>query len=386
MKLDSFYKGIDLYRKEKIVYAHFLKPHRTLTTCRNNGGVREDLNYLINHQACEPSKHTGTDLCEVITKDPARYLRRITTKAGITSSRVAILNTAANMNNCAIERVRFRDLEVIAVCTAGVSSNAGRAGDPAAYHQTAKGIEKLGPASPAAGTINSMLFINQELTAGTLVSAATVATEAKTSILHELSTPSRYSNGLATGTGTDQIGIAAQIGAAVLHVDANKHSKLGELIGQAVRDALRKALNLQCGMTPDSRRSSIVQLERFGETQQRFTQAVTQALPATASTLFTNNFLAVNHDPITVAAVQACVHIKDQIDWGVLPESCAKESLLYQAALIARAVSGKSLAPEDFLTDWPDTEPAASNDHFLDLIHQAFARGFIMKWQDRFED
>jgi hypothetical protein len=75
MKLDSFYKGIDLYRKEKIVYAHFLKPHRTLTTCRNNGGVRENLNYLINHQACEPSKHTGTDLCEVITKDPARYLR-----------------------------------------------------------------------------------------------------------------------------------------------------------------------------------------------------------------------------------------------------------------------------------------------------------------------
>ncbi len=385
MKLDTFYSGADLYRKEKIVYAHFLKPHRILSTCRSNGGVREDLDYLINHQACEPSQHTGTDLCEVAMLEPLRYLKRITSKAGIESERVAILHTAANMNNTAIEHDDFDELEVIAVCTAGVS-NAGRAGDPASYHQGPDGIKKLAFSPPPAGTINTIVFINEELTAGTLLVAATVATEAKTSILQELRIPSHYSDGLATGTGTDQIAIAAQLGTAVVHTDANKHSKLGELIGQTVRGALKQALNLQCGITADSRRSSILQLERFGETRERFTQAVSNALPPEMSALLANNFLSVNHDPIIVAAVQACIHIKDQLTWGILPPSCAKDSLFYQAALIVHSVSGKSLTPETFLNDWSAINPTVSNETFLELIHQAFACGFALKWQGRFED
>ncbi len=386
MKLDTFYNAVDLYRKEKIVYAHFLQPHRVLSTSRLNGGTHEGLDYLINHQSCEPRKHTGTDLFEVAVQDPARYMKRITSKAGIETEKAAILNTAANMNNAAIERATFNGLEVVAVCTAGVGSNAGRAGDPASYQQTANGIESLGKPTPQAGTIITMLFINQELTPGALVIAATVATEAKSAVLHELTTPSRYGGGIATGTGTDQIGIATQIGTEVCHNDANKHSKLGELIGTAVRGALRQALNLQCGMTPDSRRSSILQLERFGETQATFTQAIAERLPESLQTLFTDNFLSVNHDPVTVGAVQACVHLKDQITWGVLPAGCAKDSLLYQAGLIARAVSGKQIAPETFLSEWDIGDLAHSNSAFLQLIHQAFAHGFSMKWQGRFED
>ena len=386
MKLDTLYNAVDLYRKEKVVYAHFLKPHRVLSTSRLNGGVHEGLDYLINHQSCEPRKHTDTDLVEVYVKDPPRYMKRITSKAGIETTNAAILSTAANMNNAAIQRAAFNGLEVVAICTAGVGGNAGRAGDPASYEQTADGVKSLGTPTPPAGTIISMLFINQELSPGALLIAATVATEAKSAVLHELTTPSRYSGSLATGTGTDQIGIAAQLGTEVVHHDANKHSKLGELIGQAMEGALRQALNLQCGMTPDSRRSSIIQLERFGDTQERFIEDISSRLPESLQTLFTDNFLAINHDPVTVGAVQACVHVKDQITWGVLPESCAKDSLLYQTGLIARAVCGKALAPETFLTDWNTGDLAHSNDDFLQLIHQAFATGFAIKWQGRFED
>lgn len=386
MKLDTFYNTVDLYRKEKIVYAHFLKPHRVLSTSRMHGGTQEGLDYLINHQSCEPRKHIDNDLFVAI-KDPERYTKRITSKADIESTKAAILNTAANMNNAAIERVEFNGLEVIAVCTAGVGSNAGCAGDPASYQQTVNGIESLGATpTPQAGTIITMLFINQELTPGALVIASTVATEAKTAVLHELTTPSRYSGGIATGTGTDQIGIASQMGTEVIHNDANKHCKLGELIGTAMRGALAQALNLQCGMTPDSRRSSIIQLERFGESQTRFTEAVASRLPENLQTLFTDNFLAINHDPVTVGTVQACVHLKDQITWGVLPASCAKDSLLYQAGLIARAVSGKPITPETFLEQWQVGDLANNNDAFCELIHQAFAHGFALKWQGRFED
>jgi adenosylcobinamide amidohydrolase len=348
--------------------------------------VHEGLDYLINHQSCEPRKHIDTDLVEVYVKDPPRYMKRITSKAGIETTNAAILSTAANMNNAAIQRAAFNGLEVIAICTAGVGGNAGRAGDPASYEQTADGVQSLGTPTPPAGTIISMLFINQELSPGALLIAATVATEAKSAVLHELATPSRYSGGLATGTGTDQIGIAAQLGTEVVHHDANKHSKLGELIGQAMEGALRQALNLQCGMTPDSRRSSIVQLERFGDTQERFIEAIASRLPEAARSLFTDNFLAINHDPVTVGTVQACIHIKDQITWGVLPVSCAKDSLLYQAGLIARAVSGKRIHPETFLQGWQVGDLAHSNDDFLQLIHQAFAEGFALKWQGRFED
>lgn len=386
MKLDSFYNGVDLYRKEKIVYAHFIKPHRVLSTCRVNGGTQESLEYLINHQCCEPRRHSDTDLFEVAVQDPARYLKRITSKAGIAGERAAIMNTAANMNNAAIEQISFNGLEVVAICTAGVGTNAGRAGDPASYQQTSQGVESFGQPAPKAGTIITMVLINQELTPGALVIAATVATEAKSALLAELTTPSRYSQGIATGTGTDQIGIAAQLGSEVCHHDANKHSKLGELIGLAVRGALQQALNLQCGMTPDSRRSSIVHLERYGETQANFIQAVSAELPENLQPLFRENFLAINHDPVTVGTVQACLHLKDQINWGVLPASCAKDSLLYQAGLIARAVSGKAIAPESFLQHWTVGDLARSNPDLLQLIHQAFAHGFIKKWQGRFQD
>ena len=386
MKLHSFYGGVDLYRKEKIFYGHFQKPHRCLSTSRVNGGMHEDLEYMINHQSCEPVKHGGTDLFDVAVNEPERYLKRITSKAGIHSDRATLLNTAANMNNAAIEHCHFEGLEVVAVCTAGVGSNAGRAGDPASYHQTATGIRGLGTPTPKAGTIISMLFINEELTPGALVIAATVATEAKSALLQELCAPSCYSKGIATGTGTDQIGVASMMGSPVCHGDANKHSKLGELIALATRGALLKALNLQSGMTPDSRRSSLLQLQRFGETEDSFENSVAAQLDPQNATLFKNNFLPVNHDPVTVAAVQACVHVKDQIDWGVLPESCANDTLFYQASLIARAVSGKTMDPALFLENGSMNEPANADGSFLSLIHKAFATGFSMKWQGRYED
>ena len=66
---------------------------------------------------------------------------------------------------------------------------------------------------------------------GTLLEAFMTATEAKTVALNNLKIPSQYSNGYATGTGTDGLAIFSNLESETFLTNAGKHSKLGELIG-----------------------------------------------------------------------------------------------------------------------------------------------------------
>ncbi len=386
MVIGRLYEAVELTREEKIFYAEFLRPHRLLSSCRVNGGLREDLRYVYNHQSCEPSGHVGTDLCAVAVGEPERYQRRICSKAGIEPEKAAGLGTAANMNNAALATERYEGLEVTAVATAGVGSNGGRAGDPASYAQTVEGPKSLGTPAPLAGTINFLVFINEELTSGALVVAATLVAEAKASVLQELSAGSRYSDGIATGTGTDQVCIASLLGTALRHTDANKHSKLGELIGRATRAALQQALSLQSGLTPDARRSCVAALQRFGESQAGFVGGVKGLLPEESRALFEANFLSVNHDPVTVASVLAMAHLRDQFAWRVLPETSWPEVMLAQACQLARAVSGKRIDDGLFRDGLAELALGGGNQGFLELVRRAVAYGFARKWEGRYED
>ncbi|EDY83294.1 Adenosylcobinamide amidohydrolase domain protein [Verrucomicrobiia bacterium DG1235] len=386
MIIGDYYGAVELHREEKIVFAKFLAPHRVLSTCRLNGGLREDLDTLYNHQSCEPRAHTGLDLCHVAVKEPERYQKRIAGKAGIDFSKSASLGTAANVNNAAVAVELFEGLKVVAVTTAGVGGNGGRAGDPASYYQSENGVVIIDRAPPQAGTINTMLLISEELSPGAMVVASTLMAEAKASVLQELMAPSRYSEGIATGTGTDQVGIASLLGTRIRHTDANKHSKLGELIGKAVRRSLQEALNLQSGLTPDSRRSSVAQLARFGETEESFIDGVRDRLVEDVGDLFEANFLSANHDPVTVAAVQALVHVRDQFVWGVSPIGCIHEIMIGHAALLASAVSGKEIGREAMREELGGYEAAVESESLIELVRRSFAIGYGMKWMGRFED
>lgn len=386
MKLGRYYEGLELHRLEKIVYGRLLTEHRVLSTCRLNGGLREDIEYVYNHQSCEPRSHTENDLCEVAVGDPARYQKRIASKAGLPFEKCVSLGTAANMNNTAISVQQFDDLCVVAATTAGVGTNGGRAGDPASYFQSEKGAVIIGRTPPQAGTINTLLFVSEEMTPGAMLVAATVMAEAKSSVLQELMAPSRYGEGIATGTGTDQIAIACQKNTRIRHTDANKHSKLGELIGVAVRESLKEALNLQSGLTPDSRRSSVVQLQRFGESPESFAQGVKALLAPEVAPLFEANILAANHDPVTVAAVQALVHVRDQIEWGVLPVGCIQEIIIGHAALLCSAVAGREIGREAMQEQLKELSLSANGKDFIAIVRATFAVGYTLKWLGRFED
>ncbi len=340
MHVGTYYDGVELHRDDKMLYARFLAPHRVISTCAAAGGLHDDLEYLYNHQSCEPSGHQRA-MHHLITRDPIAYRRLVCLPYGLPDERCATLGTAANMRYAAIKEARFRDLTVVAVCTGGVETNAGRAGDPATVYEWNGSYEKVsGEELVLHGTINTLLFINHELTPGAMVRAVITATEAKTAALQELAVSSRYSDGLATGTGTDQIGVAARLHTGAILTGAGKHCVLGELIGKTVHEAIVETLKLQNALTPEGQRSTVCHLERFGATRERLTELISAHLPEEEARLLRLNFGVLERDPLLVAAVAALVHIRDKVSWGILPGGCVPELWTSYGAQIASAVSG----------------------------------------------
>ena len=284
------------------------------------------------------------------------------------------------MNNVAISHKEFRDLEVVTVCTGGVEANAGRAGDPASYCEKGGSVDMLEcQEDPKHGTINAMIFINHELNPGAMVTAVVTATEAKTAALQELEVPSRYSDGLATGTGTDQIAIASKLGGETLTY-AGKHSKLGELIGKSMHEAVKKTLALQNGLTPAGQCSSLAHLGRFDVDKEKMCEGIEDFLSRENALLFECNFSNIANDPLTVAAVSALVHLRDKLIWGILPESCIPEAMCIFGAQISATVSNKYDRHPIYLEKLSSLKMTVDSNVFLEFIYQAFALGFSEKW------
>jgi len=381
MIIKRFYNGIEVHRGEKIIVIRFLLPHRVISTCRANGGLRDDLELIFNHQSCEPTGHKRR-LHAMAVREPATYLRNICAQHDLPEN-CACLGTAANMNCAAVSSEAFRDLEVVAICTGGVETNAGRAGDPACFYETGKGFESIGGGPKGlSGTINIMICINRELTPGAMVRAVMTATEAKTAILQELSVGSRYSDGLATGTGTDQIAIACALTEEPPLTGAGKHVKLGELLGIAVKNAVRKTLELQNGMTPQSRCSVLVHIERLGADIDSMQAGIKRYLPAGQGELLSKNFGCIDRDPITVAAVAALVHLKDKLGWHILPEGCVPEIFSTYGAHLAAAVSGKYDRFVSYKDRLDGRRFSLENKAFLDFVYYCMAMGFEEKWDN----
>ncbi len=381
MLLERYYDGVEIHRADKIIYVRFLCPHRVISTCRSSaGGIRDDLEYLYNHQSCEPQGHWLSDqIHRLAIHHPDAYRELIATRHGLPADRCATLGTAASMHMAGMAHERFRDLEVVAIVTAGVETNAGRAGDPAAYHEE-DGRYIL---APHAGTIVIMLCINRELRSGALIEAVTLATEAKTAVLQELSVPSCYSDGLATGTGTDQIAIAARLDGAPL-TGAGKHTRLGELIARGVQAALRQALARQNGLSPAAQCSTLALLRRLGAREETFSAAICAGLNDDDGQLLTRNLQVVLNDPPAVAAVAALLHLRDQFLWDVLPRSCLPDVFASYAAQLAAAVSGRPQRLPAYREILAHPPPALTPAATLDLIARAFALGFSEKWADQY--
>ena len=165
------------------------------------------------------------------------------------------LVTLAEMKNVGIVSKRFKSIEVTAIVTAGVRTNASRAGDPASYWEEGNEFHF--------GTINIILLTNASLGNDVLIEALMTLTEAKTVSLDNLRIPSQYSNNYATGTGTDGICIFSNVDSEHVITNAGKHSKFGELIANSVIEAISKAILKQVCISNKSQSNVLVRLSRY---------------------------------------------------------------------------------------------------------------------------
>ena len=239
--------------------------HNVVSTSGRTGGMSSKVTHLVNHQSMEAKMHMERH--NLIAKmSEEEYHDLITKDLGLNPMTTAMMGTAANMNYLGRKTQEFRGLRVDAFVTAGVEGNATRPGDPAMWFEGEKGMEYIKPMS---GTINTILIINQPLTAAAQERAVVTMTEAKSAALSELAVGSRYSSGLSTGTGTDQFIIASLVKDDVRQLRwSGTHTKLGELIGLAVKEATIEALRWQNGMERSHTRSIMHALGRFGLTEE----------------------------------------------------------------------------------------------------------------------
>lgn len=399
-----------LHRRGRFLWAALKRPHRVLSTCKVNGGLREDLSHVANHQSCEGVAHL-TRYARNQSPLPGldAFHAQACLDADLPPAKTALMSTAANMQCAVLAQAEHEDLVVSVAATAGVLGNATRAGDPAGWHEYRDGSRPIPRASDAAGEVEAMtlfdmqqasqsgsvpmrspdatgsgtivllVFINQPCTAPCLVRAATLVTEAKSTALLDLRMPSLQSAGLATGTGTDQLVIAAPLpGAGDWERNwAGGHNSLGELLGRAVHAAVSRCLLLQNGVCAELRRSVCSALGRHGCDETMLLAQAEAELEQTEAELFAQNLTALIHDPQTAAAAYALAEIIDLARAGVLHAEVAQEAILNQAALLAAAVA---VGPELF----PSLREALQRHRALapgELAARAVALGFARKWR-----
>src|SRR5579871_6172387 len=291
-----------LVRNGRFVLAELLVPHRVLSTSARNGGQREGIRFLVNHQSCEGTDHRER---HAQITGGEEYHNAACGEIGLDPATVAMMQTAANMNYAAVVAANDQDVTVTAVVTAGVHGNAACAGDPASWRETATGWEKVPAPAPApapvTGTINTMLLVNHALTEGALARAVSTMTEAKSAALQRLAVRSLYSADFATGTGTDQYCVTAPLGAdgagGKAFISTSPHSKLGELIGATVRDATLEALRWQNGLEVSSTRLVFHALGRYGVREADCLTELAPLLSERELELLKRNFQSVVFEP-----------------------------------------------------------------------------------------
>lgn len=330
MKLCTLSTGDAVHRYYQTIVLMFNKPRKILSTSLLNGGYHENLTAVFNH-------YTDNNGVMTSISDYIGYMREIAREAGLDPATVSGMGTAASMDNVAMHSESYQNLTVTAIATGGVEVNGGRVGDPAEHFQPA---DKDVLSKP--GTINIMLVIDADVPPGILARALVTCTEAKTAALQELMAGSNYSNGLATGSGTDQTIVVANPDSPLYLLSAGKHSKLGELIGITVKKAVKEALLRQTGLSPAMQHSALRRMKRFGAAEEiLWQQYVTYYAAYYEGTISKPDFMdalyRIDTNPLLVTYTSLYAHLLDQLNWGLLsPEEVleAGDNILALAAAL----------------------------------------------------
>ncbi len=309
MLLTTLPTGDPVHRYSKCVIVPFTGKRRVLSTCPLNGGYREDLTAVLNNDG-----NPGAGMaCTLRAPTYEEHMAIIAEEVGMDPQHTSAMSTAASMENVAIVTESYDGVSVSAVVTGGIEVNGGRVGDPASWQEVDGKAQEI-----KLGTINIMVFFNVDLTPGALTRALVTCTEAKTAAIQELVAPSRYSMGLATGSGTDGTILAADAESPIRLTNAGKHSKFGELIGKAVKQAVKEALSKQSGLNPMRQHQVEKRIDRFGLTEQTLWERYAEKEHTLNRADFSEAFYQLSHRDELVTASALYAHLLDELMWELL--------------------------------------------------------------------
>lgn len=286
---------LEFYKKAMVL--NFAGRRKVLSTSVFHGGYREDLSCIFNFD-----EKTEDGYCEMTESTYEEHLENVASKIlHLDPESCTGLSTAVTMEHYAMAEQKHDlaegvPLVVTAIVTGGIDKNGARVGDPACWQEVDGQCSLLTP-----GTINILLHFNVDLAEGTMARALVTATEAKTAAVEELFCPSRYSEGIATGSGTDGVILVCDAESPYRLTAAGKDCKLGEMIGRAVQDAVKEAIEKHTGVNAQSQHHVLRRLERFGIKEEM------SQCPADRYT-----------EPYWVAKASLIAHLLDQQAWGML--------------------------------------------------------------------
>ena len=319
----TFQNGDKLHFHKRGIWIEFSEKRRVISTSVLNGGVREDLEGVFNYN-CLADRYE----CILVEDTYEKELLSNAKEIGLDSEKISGLSTAAWMEQVAIQQETFDGLQVTAIVTGGVDKNAVRVGDQASFYEKDGAFFMIDAKEKVKhGTINIMLYINKNLPPGVLTRALVTCSEAKVAAMQELMIGSLYSEGLATGSGTDGTMIIADSSSSDCLTNAGEHSKLGELIGRTVKNAVKEALYRQTGACGARQHKLTERGKRYGLTlgsvwccyvEQK--QVFEELLGSSFSSLceLEERLLYLDTDSSAVVWLSLYLHLLDQYNWGLL--------------------------------------------------------------------
>lgn len=321
MLIDRLSTGDKVYLYNKSIIIKFTGKRGVISTSVLNGGYSEEIEAVFNHDA----KGAPGMGCKLKAPTYKEHMEMIAIELGLNPLYSTGIGTAADMENMSKVQKSYNELVVTALVTGGIETNGGRVGDEASYVEENSKIEMLKP-----GTINILVMIDGFMEAGILTRALVTATEAKTAAIQELLAGSNYSRGLATGSGTDGTIICSNLESDRVYTNAGKHSKLGELIGKAVKEAVKKALSLQSGLNPQKQKSILRRAKRFGITTDslwnHFNEINEDMKPFKLE--YMDSLSQIEKNEKLVCSTSLILHLLDQYDWKLLSENVVKQGII----------------------------------------------------------
>ena len=296
---DDFFNA---YKLSNSIVVELKQDNNLIISSWHNGGYNENMTHVVN-QTLE-----GNDYLNFREGFFDNFHKEKIASLGLNPKTSTGITTSACMDNYAISTCCYENLRVTSIVTAGADKNAVKAGDHASFYEYNNHYMNH------FGTINIITIINANLNPGALVTANITMTEAKTSVLTDLKLESKFSSGIATGTGTDGLCVISNRSSSNHLENAGKHSKLGELIALSVRRAVYDALYLETGMCTDYQKSVLNRLSRFNITFNDFFKSSGINDLLEYATLF-NDF---NNNSSNIALVSSIINLIDEVQNGLL--------------------------------------------------------------------